>query len=130
MLTPYLGRDNIDRDQRRFNYLHSESRMVIEHSFGELKSRWRELLLQVHATPERACTFIISCATLHNICRFYDDKFWPEWDINEQQLNEINRIQPHDGRNDVFNEIRDQNLLQWRDRLCLRMSERRAQERI
>lgn len=125
-MTPYLGRDNLDRDQHRFNYYHSESRMVIEHSFGELKARWREILLEVYATPERASDIIVTCATLHNICRCRDDKFWRDWNLTEGELHPTNRPQPVD-QNDGFSAIRDRVLLEWRNRLRTQITDRTRQ---
>ena len=104
--------------------MHSETRMVIEHTFGELKARWRELLHQVHAKPDNAADVIFTCCVLHNVCRFYDDKYWPSWDVSDATLAQLNRVQPVVER-DGFYATRDRNLLNWRNRLCENLAQRR-----
>ena len=40
-ITPYEINDNISKEERLFNYLHSKTRIKIEQTFGKLKNRFR-----------------------------------------------------------------------------------------
>lgn len=44
LITPYKDRGNLTRIQRNFNLQHSSWRISIEHTFGLLKQKFRQLL--------------------------------------------------------------------------------------
>lgn len=60
--------------ERRFNYALSRTRIVIEHTFGLLKGRWRRLLLIRKRDITQAVDIILSCCVLHNFCYLNGDK--------------------------------------------------------
>lgn len=67
-LTPYKkGPNGITRSQRTFNFKLSATRMVVEHSFGELKNRFRRCQ-NVYAKIDKAVNVVVSSCVLHNIC--------------------------------------------------------------
>ncbi|VDI00692.1 Hypothetical predicted protein [Mytilus galloprovincialis] len=41
VMTPFKDFGNLSAEQKRYNYIHSSSRMCIERAFGELKGRFR-----------------------------------------------------------------------------------------
>ena len=86
LLTPYRESPNMHPDSRLYNEKLSSSRMVVEQSFGELKSRWRVLLHGIHAIPERAAEMALSCVILHNICRMNDDRWHASWTVPRSLL--------------------------------------------
>lgn len=67
---------NLTAQQKKFNYILSSSRIVVEHAFGLLKGRFRRLL---HFTEHRHIPFVVNiivCACiLHNICIDQNDEF-------------------------------------------------------
>ncbi len=67
---------NLTRQQTRFNFIISSSRVAVEHAFGLLKGRFRRLL---HFTEHRNISFVVNiviCACiLHNICIDQNDDF-------------------------------------------------------
>lgn len=55
-------------EQIEFNKRFSATRILIENSFGILKSRFRQLLqLEIHSV-DKITKFIISSCVLHNLC--------------------------------------------------------------
>ncbi|KAJ8930400.1 hypothetical protein NQ314_016795, partial [Rhamnusium bicolor] len=66
LLTPYRDFGNLDENERQFNKTFCATRVLIENSFGILKSRFRQLL-QVQSV-EKISKFIFSCCVLHNLC--------------------------------------------------------------
>lgn len=78
---------NLTAEQRRFNYLHSKTRIVIEHTFGILKSRWRILKYINVNTVQKAVKVIAACCILHNFCRVNGD-VWEEYiEVEENNVN-------------------------------------------
>lgn len=43
LISPFKDNGNLTDEQKRFNFLHSSARVVIEHAFGLLKGRFRLL---------------------------------------------------------------------------------------
>ena len=77
---------SLSQQQKTFNYRLSRARVVVEHTYGRLKGRWRSLLkrndLYVGSVPE----LVAACCTLHNICESSGDCFRKEWmeDLSDQ----------------------------------------------
>lgn len=67
VITPFDLYEEMPRDQRTFNYLHSKTRIAIECAFGILKERFRILKVPLGFSPTRCSEIIVSCMVLHNI---------------------------------------------------------------
>ncbi|KAG5870547.1 hypothetical protein JTB14_025892 [Gonioctena quinquepunctata] len=68
LITPYRDNGYLTQQQKRFNYLHSATRVHIEQSFGLLKGRFRILkFINIYRT-DIIPDIIIACCVLHNIC--------------------------------------------------------------
>lgn len=66
IMIPYPGKD-LPAYQDNHNTLHSSTRMVIERTFGDLKSRWLRLQ-SMRCELHFATKIIAACCALHNIC--------------------------------------------------------------
>lgn len=67
LMTPFRDNGHLTAAQRKFNKKMNSCRVSIEHTFGVLKQRFRQLYhckLQGH---ERLCSFIKACCILHNL---------------------------------------------------------------
>jgi hypothetical protein len=83
-LLPWLMKafpDNgrLSREQRHFNYRLSRARVVIEHSYGRLKGRWRCLLKRLDVTTYDVPELVAACCVLHNMCEIHGDTFDEQW---------------------------------------------------
>ena len=58
----------IPRFVTRFNKVHSQTRVVVETTFGALKGRWRRLLHEITLDMEFIPDIVMACCILHNIC--------------------------------------------------------------
>lgn len=79
LLTPYKDRGNLTRRQQNFNNKLSHNRYVIEHCFGLLKQKFRQLYhLKLRSVTDMV-HFIRACCVLHNLASV--DHF----EINEEE---------------------------------------------
>ncbi|KAJ8943221.1 hypothetical protein NQ314_009794 [Rhamnusium bicolor] len=87
VLTPYKDNSNLNEMERNFNYKLSHCRILIEHTFGLLKQRFRQLYHLKLRNIESICHFIRACCVLHNLIQlqgteevedFADDVFIQE----------------------------------------------------
>ena len=51
----------------------SRGRVVVERTFGKLKTRWRCLLKELQENISRVPKTILTCCILHNLCLRFDD---------------------------------------------------------
>ncbi|KAG2215747.1 hypothetical protein INT45_005204 [Circinella minor] len=73
-VVPSFPRGSANHRQRKFNKILSASRIVIEHAFGGLTTRWRTLWKHLYMVNiERMVLTIIACCVLHNICLRVND---------------------------------------------------------
>ncbi|XP_008188998.1 putative nuclease HARBI1 [Acyrthosiphon pisum] len=73
LLVPYKNYGNLTDTQIKFNKMLCGTRVLIENSFGLLKSRFRQLLqVDIHDV-DKITKFIISCCVLHNMCIDMED---------------------------------------------------------
>lgn len=68
LLTPYRDNGNLNAEKKRYNFIHSSTRTVIERAFGILKRRFRPLRFIETKDMQTSCDIPISCSVLHNIC--------------------------------------------------------------
>lgn len=96
LVPPFRDNGMLSRIERRFNTLHSKGRVVVEHAFGLLKTRFRRLL---HFNELTNINFIVNLVTcgciLHNICVDINDtiaiELFEEYSENNEN-NENNRM--------------------------------------
>lgn len=67
-ITPYRDNGHLNIAQKYFNTRLSSTRICIEHCFGLLKQRFRQLYYLKLKGQERICHFVTACCVLHNIC--------------------------------------------------------------
>lgn len=89
LITPFKDFGRLTRDQKRFNKILSSCRSVIEHCFGMMKQRFRQLYHCKLRSMVNIAHFIRACAVLHNLaldddpefsCSYPDDVIEPEDD--------------------------------------------------
>lgn len=74
LLIPYKDYGRLTESQKKFNNSLSATRVLIENTFGLLKSRFRQLLqLDIHSV-DKITKFIISSCVLHNLCIDMNDQ--------------------------------------------------------
>ncbi|CAG2187279.1 unnamed protein product [Mytilus edulis] len=88
LLTPYRDTGNLNAEQRRFNYVHSSTRTVIERAFGILKGRFKKLQFIEVKKIQSACDVITACCVLQNFCIMFGDT--GEDFIDDAQNQELN----------------------------------------
>jgi len=78
LLVPYKNYENLTDTQIQFNKMLCGTRVLIENSFGLLKSCFRQLLqVDIHDV-DKITKFIISCCLLHNMCIDMEDQWHSE----------------------------------------------------
>ena len=66
-------------EQKVFNYRLSRARVVVEHSYGRLKGRWRCLLKRLDIDVRDVSELVAACCVLHNIREVHGDAFDDDW---------------------------------------------------
>lgn len=67
LLTPYRDNGHLSHAETIFNITLSSCRVVIEHCFGILKQRFRQLYYCKLRGIKKICHFILACIVLHNL---------------------------------------------------------------
>jgi hypothetical protein len=68
LMTPYKkGSSSLSPSQRRYNYKHSATRIVVEQAFGDLLNRFKRCN-DVDADMEKVVKIVTSCCVIHNVC--------------------------------------------------------------
>ena len=70
---------NLTRLEKRFNYRLSKARVVVEHTYGRLKGRWRCLLKRLDVATDSVPGLVGACCVLHNMCEMLGDGFDQDW---------------------------------------------------
>lgn len=65
IMKPYAG-NNLNKEQRIFNYRISRARITIEQTFGILSAKWLCLRKTLFCNPSRAQKIVTVCCLLHN----------------------------------------------------------------
>lgn len=68
LIKPFKDYGSLTEPQKMFNTKLSKTRVVVENTFGLLKSRFRQLILLEFWTVKRMSEFILACCVMHNIC--------------------------------------------------------------
>ncbi|XP_061196728.1 uncharacterized protein LOC133205004 [Saccostrea echinata] len=68
VLTPYKDTGNLAECQKRYNFIHANTRQTIERAFGLLKGKWRRLRFLEMTKLEDVPSVITAACTLHNMC--------------------------------------------------------------
>jgi hypothetical protein len=79
LISPFKDNGHLTQNQRRFNYRHSTTKIVIENAFGLLKGRFRRLKYFENNNLMFVVNCIVATAVLHNICIDNQD----ECDVDE-----------------------------------------------
>jgi hypothetical protein len=74
---------------KKFDKMLSATRVIIENTFGLLKSRFRQLIEVDMHNVNKISKFIISCCVLHNLCIENNDDFDFLMYDEEQNKNEV-----------------------------------------
>lgn len=78
MMKPFPG-NNLEPEQRQFNYRLSRARMTVENTFGRLKARWRILIKFSEMDFKKTVMMITTCCILHNMCENEDSVVYKDW---------------------------------------------------
>ncbi|KAK6168872.1 hypothetical protein SNE40_020041 [Patella caerulea] len=82
LMKPYSELANMTAEQKKFNFILSRNRMVIENVFGRLKGRWRRLQKRVDCDIKDTPDLILTCCVLHNIlCEKQGEVYFDQWNI-------------------------------------------------
>lgn len=104
LLTPYRDNGHLTPAQRHFNATLSRQRIDIEHTFGILKQRFRQLYYCKLRGMKLLCHFIRACIVLHNLSDSDDlDFLYPEVLEGNQDMPQV----PLDGPLQNGNLMRD-----------------------
>lgn len=88
LLIPYKDSGRLTETQRYFNKRFCVTKVLIDNSFGLLKSRFRQLLqLDIHSV-DKITKFIVSSCVLHNLCIDMNNHIIPE-DVDEDDLSVV-----------------------------------------
>ncbi|CAC5356321.1 unnamed protein product [Mytilus coruscus] len=98
LLTPYRDTGNLNAEQRRFNYVHSSTRSVIERAFGILKGRFKKLQFIEVKKIQTACDVITACCVLQNFCIMF-------WDTGEDFIDEAENQELNACNNQPLNDV-------------------------
>nr|XP_027219749.1 putative nuclease HARBI1 [Penaeus vannamei] len=89
LLVPFRKSDNLACNRKKFNKVLSQTRVVVEHSFGLLKGRFRKLR-HLDVDIDRAQYLITACCVLHNltICNHEEIALLEQEIIKEEHVHE------------------------------------------
>lgn len=92
LVPPFRDNGALSTVERRFNALHSSGRVVVEHAFGLLKTRFRRLLHFNELTHINFIVNLVVCGCiLHNMCLDNNDTFEIEYLEDNSEFNENSR---------------------------------------
>ncbi|XP_064458820.1 uncharacterized protein LOC135369088 [Ornithodoros turicata] len=79
LIKPFIHNSRITQEQVYFNECLSSGRVVVEHAFGRLKSRWRILLKRTDVYYKFVPTLVATACMLHNFCEENNERINPRW---------------------------------------------------
>jgi hypothetical protein len=68
LISPFKDNGHLTQNQRRFNYRHSATKIVIKNALGLLKGRFKRLKYFENNNLMFVVNCIVATAVLHNIC--------------------------------------------------------------
>lgn len=107
LMTPYKDNGRLTAAQINFNTKLGAGRVAIEHSFGILNQRFRQLFYCKLKGAKKLCHFIRACCVLHNIA-------------NEDDLHFIT-VSSDDGDTNICNSRISENGSNLRNEICLEL---------
>ncbi|XP_055842625.1 uncharacterized protein LOC129909576 [Episyrphus balteatus] len=116
LITPFKDFGNLTRQQNKFNYLHSSTRMVVENAFGLLKTRFRRLKFFEGPNIGFIVNCVVATCVLHNICIDANDlEEWVDLESNDDDSGGgTDMINPENGsahREQMFSLLLERHLL-------------------
>lgn len=79
LMKGYINNGALTKEQKKFNYYLSRSRVTVENAFGRLKGRWRCLSKRLDLTTKRIPLVVTACCILHNLCEERNEVFQSDW---------------------------------------------------
>ena len=79
LMKAFPDNGRLSQQEKHFNYRLSRARVVVEHSYGRLKGRWRCLLRRLDVSTSDVPKLVAACCVLHNVCEIHGDKFNDQW---------------------------------------------------
>ena len=93
LLIPYTIFDGMPGDEKKYNYLHSRSRIVVERAYGFLKGRWRILKRILNMkTPQSCARTLVAAMVLHNLTIECGDRVNIDHDANDAYIGQHIRV--------------------------------------
>ena len=92
LMTPFKDNGHLTNQQKRYNFIHSSTRMVIERAFSLLKGRFRRLKYLDMIKIDEIPTIIIVACVLHNICLDKEDQYQDFIEDLEVEVNGFQNI--------------------------------------
>eukprot|EP00118_Oscarella_pearsei_P022072 m.251670 g.251670 ORF g.251670 m.251670 type:complete len:303 (+) comp40338_c0_seq3:519-1427(+) len=84
LMKPFPRFGDLSDEKKNFNYRLSSARIVVENTFGRLKSRWRRLKKALDVNIDNVPHIVAACCVLNNICEVKGDGFEEEWRRGEE----------------------------------------------
>lgn len=122
-VVPFKNYGNLTQVEIDINFIHSSTRMVIEHSFIYLKGRFRRLH---HFTEQTSLQLLVkkiikSACILHNICLIQNDFF--DIELPENPMDDMDDLvedvtNPLDRRQELIQELLEKGVLKKTHMLC------------
>lgn len=119
VMVPYKDNGHLTRNQRDFNVKLSGCRVVVEHAFGELKQRFRQLYFLKLRKIERIVKVIHACCVLHNLSNSNDISMFEDPFDEDSVLQDTENQDDEDNTEIVHN---DRYVKRLRDDLCIQIS--------
>ncbi|CAC5422456.1 unnamed protein product [Mytilus coruscus] len=92
LMTPFKDYGNLNRNQKRYNFVHSSTRMMIEHAFGALKGRFHRLKFIDMLDLNKAVKVAFICYVLHELCLLQNDDMNEYIEEGVREMEEINNF--------------------------------------
>ena len=92
LMTPFKDFGNLSRNQKRYNFLHSSTRMMIEHALGTLQGKFRRLKFLDMLDMKKAVKVSLSCCVLRELCLSQNDNMSEYIEEGVSEIDEVNNF--------------------------------------